>query len=989
MTSENNAADYRDTILLPQDTFPRRAGLAQKEPQYLEKWQQQGLYQKAREQRQGNEKFVLHAGPPFANGHIHMGTAFTFILKDMVVRTQAMLGKDTPLVPGFDCHGLPIEWKIEEKYRKKKKKKEDIPVAAFRQECEDFALDWVKTQSSEFARLGVWADWDNPYLTLHKESEARIAGELHKFLQAGLLYRGSKPVMWSVPEQTALAEAEVEYKDYESDAIYVRFPVRSFSGKSQDAIHSIGQADVLIWTTTPWTIPGNRAIGYGKDIEYICFSLEEIPHLLPFSDDDTATSEHSHKGVKVIIATDLLNEFVKLFVEGLGEENLVKKIKENPIWQGTGADLAGMTCHHPLASRGYDFDVPLLPGDFVTTEQGTGFVHLAPGHGEDDYNLCMAHNIKVPETVGGDGKYVDELPLFGSDDIYEGATYVYFNNGKKGQANKRVIDELNNVKGILGEVKSYKHTYPHSWRSGAPVIYRATPQWFIAMDKQVATGKSLREQALHAIENVNWVPSRGEARITSMVSGRGDWCISRQRAWGVPVAIFADKKTGQPLSDPAVLQRTQDLFREHGAGCWYEHPASDFLGDDHNPEDYDQITDIIDVWFESGCTQSYVLEGRDELHWPADMYLEGSDQHRGWFQSSLLIGAATRADNNGAPYKTVLTNGFVLDEKGYKMSKSVGNVISPMDVAKQSGADIVRLWVASSDYQNDVRVGQSILKGVTDLYRRIRGTFWFIIGNLSSATTLPEIDEAQLAPLDRWLLHRLTEIDTVVRDCINTYDFVRLNTTLHNFCTNELSSIYFDVNKDNLYCNAADSPERQATQAVLNQVHTCLCHWFAPILCFTAEEAWEALPGKGSDSIHLSTLPDLPENWQQPELGQQFSQILTVRRVITGALEEQRRAKEIGASLEAAPVVHITDAALLEACQNIDMATLSITSGITLTDGSAPADAYTLDDVPGVTVVFKRAEQEKCERCWRYLKTASHPDLCPRCENVVAIKKAA
>ncbi len=959
--------NYSDTILLPQDVFPRRAGLNKKEPKILEDWQ--GLYEKARAQRADKEKFILHWGPPFANGHIHMGTALNAILKDMVCRGQWQLGKDTPLIPGFDCHGLPIEWKIEEKHRKKKRKKEDIPVEAFRQECEDFAREWVGVQSTEFARLGVNADWKNPYLTLHKHAEATIAQELHGFLKKGLMYRGSKPVMWSIPEQTALAEAEVEYKDYTSDACYVAFRV-AFGLETTE--HKLdGNVYIPIWTTTPWTIPANRAIGYGENINYVIVQVgKHFPSLQTFELGATIPifARHSNTNNYVILAKDLHLEFLaSASFYDAADEGLNSLIKENTnksiVWEGKGKDLTSIVCKHPFNSHCKDssyfnFEIPLLSGDFVTTEQGTGFVHLAPNHGEDDYNLCKTHGISSDETVTAEGKYTEEMPLFGGQPLY------YFDSkGKvsKKHANQLVLAELEKTGALLAH-KPFQHSYPHSWRSGAPVIFRATPQWFISIDP-------IREKAMQAIAEVQWIPERGAARIGSMVKNRGDWCISRQRSWGVPVAIFVHKDTKEPLVDETVLNRIVETFENEGASSWYTKPDSYFLGEAHNAEEYEKITDIVDVWFESGSTHRFVLGGKQ-----ADMYLEGSDQHRGWFQSSLLVGVG---GHDQVPYKSVLTHGFVLDEKGYKMSKSVGNVISPMDMANKYGADIIRLWVAMSDYTNDVRIGDSILKGVSDVYRRIRGTFWFLLGNLgeNKAVIQPSMDL-----LDQYILHRLTEIDSIVSACIENFDYLRLTNELHNFCNNELSSLYFDINKDNLYCNATDSAERQGCLYVLEQIYNCLCHWFAPILAFTTEEAWLL---RNEDSVHLSSLPTLPNDWHNTAVVAQIQHLLNIRKVVTGALEKQRQDKEIGSSLEANPVVYITDSAVYDATKNVKMADFCIVSGINMQKVEMlPENLFQVKEVTGIAVEFQRSKHEKCQRCWKY-RAPQNSDLCQRCENVL------
>jgi isoleucyl-tRNA synthetase len=947
-----DARDYGDTILLPKTDFPRRAGLAQKEPQILARWEKMDIYRRQRDRAKGREKFVLHFGPPFANGHIHLGHLLSHTLKDFVTRSMELAGYDAPLVPGYDCHGLPIEWKIEEKHRAEKKNnsKETDPYG-FRRECRDYAAHWSGVQTEELKRLGINGDWKNPYSTMYPESEAAIAGEIHKFLLNGSLYRGSKPVMWSPVEQTALAEAEVEYKDITSDTCFVKFPLKKGPQALLDAA-----AEVVIWTTTPWTLPGNRAIAYGEDLGYRAIRV-------------LATMEESLVKIDdvLMVQDDLLESLVK--AGGIREHDLV--------WQGKGADLAGAYAAHCLAARdkGYDFDVPLLPGDFVTTDAGTGFVHIAPGHGEDDYRLGLKFGVEVPHTVGPDGAYFPHVPLFA------GAA-VYMPDGKKGPANKFVMNALAEVGALVAKTQIV-HSYPHSWRSKAPVIFRNTPQWFISMEKN-----DLRRKALAEIEKTAFYPPRGKNRIGSMVETRGDWCVSRQRAWGVPIAIFVDKKTGEPLADKAVLGRIIDIFKAEGSDSWYKRPAQDFLGEGYKADDYEQIVDIVDVWFESGSTHAFVMEARDELHWPADLYLEGSDQHRGWFQSSLLEAVGSRGR---APYKGVLTHGFILDEKGYKMSKSVGNGKSPVDLMQEYGADILRLWVAGSDYTEDIKFGENILKGHVDVYRRIRNTFCYLLGSFDGFSADMRVEAAEMSSLDRFMLHRLSELDETVRDAIKAYDYQRLISEVNSFCARDLSAFYFDICKDALYCEAMSSPKRRAIVTVLDDVFKCLVHWLAPILPFTCEEAWLSYNGLTFDdmetSIHLSSLPDVPAAWRDDALAAQWAGIIAARSVVTGALEPRRADKTIGASLEASPVVHVADTALAAALQSIDFADVCITSGIEVKAGAAPAGAFTLGEVPGVGVVFAKAEGAKCTRCWRYMpdhgSVTAHPDLCGRCAGVV------
>lgn len=956
-TAHASGRDYGATIRLPRTDFPRRAGLAQKEPQILARWEKMDIYRRQRDRAASagakRDKFVLHFGPPFANGHIHLGHLLSHTLKDFVARAMELSGYDAPLVPGYDCHGLPIEWKIEEKHRAEKKtNSKELDPYGFRRECRDYAAHWSDVQTGELKRLGINGDWKNPYSTMYPQSEAAIAAEIHTFLRNGALYRGSKPVMWSPVEQTALAEAEVEYKDITSDTVFVKFPLT----KGPQALLDV-KASVVIWTTTPWTLPGNRALAYGDDMVYRAIRVKNL------SENGSALS-----------VGDVL----------LVEENRDPHLRTEAgiqdaevIWSGKGADLAGASARHCLAGKdkGYDFDVPLLAGDFVTTDAGTGFVHIAPGHGEDDYRLGLKHGVEVPHTVGPDGTYFPHVPLFAG-------VAVYTPEGKKGPANKFVMNALAES-GMLVAKGQILHSYPHSWRSKAPVIFRNTPQWFISMEKN-----DLRKKALAEIEKTEFFPARGKNRIGSMVETRGDWCISRQRAWGVPIAIFVDKKTGEPLCDEAVLGRIIEIFTQEGSDAWYKRPAADFLGAAYAVDDYEQVVDIVDVWFESGSTHAFVMAARKELHWPADLYLEGSDQHRGWFQSSLLEAVGSRG---AAPYKAVLTHGFILDEKGYKMSKSVGNGKAPVELMQEYGADILRLWVAGSDYTEDIKFGENILKGHVDVYRRLRNTFCYLLGSFDGFDAGQRVAYKDMGSLDRFILHRLAELDESVRACIARFDFQRLIADINNFCARDLSAFYFDICKDALYCDDPAGVKRRAIVTVLDDVFTCLVHWLAPILPFTCEEAWLSYKGltleDNSESIHLSTLPKLPAQWRDDALAAQWAQIIAVRGVVTGALEPKRADKTIGASLEAAPVVYVADDKLAKALQGINFADVCITSGIAITTASAPAGAFTLADVAGVGVVFAPAGNGKCARCWRYMpdhgSVAEHPDLCGRCAAVV------
>jgi isoleucyl-tRNA synthetase len=938
------AKDYRATVFLPQTEFAMKADLPRREPEILARWAEIDLWRRQRALAKGRPKFILHDGPPYANGNIHLGTALNKILKDVVNRAQHMLGKDANYVPGWDCHGLPIEWKIEEEYRAKKKSKDEIPIVQFRKECRDFAAHWVNVQREEFKRLGVNGDWDNPYTTMSFDAEAQIAREIGKFLMNGGLYRGSKPVMWSVVEQTALAEAEIEYHDHTSTMVWVRFPV------AKPSRPDLAGTSVVIWTTTPWTLPGNRAIAYGADLDYVLVEVTEVRE-----------GSLARPGERFLVLEALVAATAE--IAGITGHLRAAKLR--------GAALAGTVCRHPLHGRGYDFPVPLLPAGFVTTEQGTGFVHIAPGHGADDYELGTAHAIEVPQTVAGDGTYFPHVPVFAGKRVYRP-------NGKAGDADGAVIAALREAGALLAEGKLV-HSYPHSWRSKAPLIFRNTPQWFISMEKN-----QLRQKALAAIAATRWVPPRGENRIRSMIETRPDWVLSRQRAWGVPIVVFVDRKTGEPLRDQTVIDRIADAFEREGADAWYTTDPKAFLGPGRDPADYEQVTDIADVWFDSGSTHAFVLEKRPDLAWPASLYLEGSDQHRGWFHSSLLESCGTRGR---APYEAVLTHGFTLDEQGRKMSKSLGNVISPQDVVAKSGADILRLWVVSTDYTEDQRIGPEILKHQVDAYRRLRNTLRYLLGNLAGFGEAERLAPEAMPELERWVLDRLAELDALVRRSSEAYDFHGMFTALHNFCAVDLSAFYFDVRKDALYCDRPDAPRRRAARTVLDRVFDSLARWLAPILCFTAEEAWLCRHGEGSEaSVHLTTYPALPAGWRDEGLSEKWARIRELRRVVTGALELERAQKRIGSSLQAQATVHADDA-YAAALAGLDLAEIFITSAASLSAAPAPAGAFTLPDVPGVAVVVAPAPGEKCQRCWRVLPEVgadpAHPDLCRRCADAV------
>lgn len=928
---EQPGRDYRDTLFLPTTDFPMKAGLPVREPEWLVRWEKLGLYERLRKEAKGRETFVLHDGPPYANGNIHIGHALNKILKDVVVRSQQMMGKDAAYVPGWDCHGLPIEWQIEEKYRKQGKNKDEVPPLEFRRECREFAQHWVDVQKEEFKRLGVSGEWDNPYLTMAFDAEAKIVEEFQKFLMNGSLYRGSKPVMWSVVEKTALAEAEVEYHDHQSHTIWVKFPV--MKGAAPEG------TSVVIWTTTPWTIPANRAISWSPKIAYGLYEVKATGEKLVLAD---ALAEQVKKDAKI-------EEWTRL-----------RDVKAD--------DLRGIVCAHPFHGQGYDFDVPLLAGDHVTEEAGTGFVHTAPGHGQDDYIIWVENfgSKDIPETVNEEGVYYDHVPLFAGK-------FVLTRQGKEGNANAAVIEELEKAGALLANGK-VTHSYPHSWRSKAPLIFRNTPQWFVAMDAPVeaAEGKPFRDVALAEIEKVRWVPARNRNRIHSMVETRPDWVLSRQRAWGVPLTIFVNKADGSLLRDEKVNARIVEAVAKEGADAWFERPVSDFLGNDYKADDYERVTDILDVWFDSGSTHAFVLEARG-IPSPADLYLEGSDQHRGWFQSSLLESCGTRGR---APYKQVLTHGFTMDEKGRKMSKSLGNVIAPQKIVEQNGADILRLWVASTDYWEDHNIGNEIIKSNVEAYRKLRNTFRYLLGNLAGFSDDERVAVTDMPELERSILHRLSELDEIVRRSYLDYDFKRVTHTLSNFMNVDLSAFYFDIRKDALYCDAPSSLRRRACRTVLDELFSCLTAWLAPVLCFTAEEVWLSRFPADDASVHLRTFPAIPAGWRNEALAEKWREVRELRRVVTGALEVERREKRIGASLEAAPDVYVSDPDLLAAMKGVDLAELTIVSQATLIEGEGPATAFRLDDVRGVAVVPKRAEGRKCARSWRVLpEVGSDPEF--------------
>jgi isoleucyl-tRNA synthetase len=981
--------DYSETLFLPQTEFPMRAGLPQREPEILARWEKADLYRQLRAAAKGREKFILHDGPPYANGNIHIGHALNKILKDVVTRSQQMLGLDSNYVPGWDCHGLPIEWKIEEEnYRSKNKKKPDLsdPAAmvAFRQECRAYAQHWLNVQREEFKRLGVEGDWAHPYTTMDFFAEAQIARELMKFAANGLLYRGSKPVMWSVVEKTALAEAEVEYEDYTSDTVWVKFPV------SHSDDQKLKKAYVVIWTTTPWTLPGNRAVSFSSRINYGLYRVTEAP-----------PENWAKIGDEFIVADKLSADVFKH----------AKVTAFERVADASAKALGHMTLKHPLRGKGYDFLVPLLDGDHVTDEDGTGFVHTAPGHGRDDFEIWMSNKsllqaakieTAIPYTVDENGAFTEAAPGFTGKRVIN-------DKGEKGDANEAVIKALVEAGMIIARGR-LKHQYPHSWRSKKPIIFRNTPQWFIAMDKDIAqTGDTLRHRALSAIKVTRWVPPQGENRITGMIEGRPDWVISRQRAWGVPITVFIKENPDGsivPLNDPEVNVRIVEAFENEGADAWYKPGARErFLGKLAN-ESWKKVDDILDVWFDSGSTHAFVLE--DPKHFPTlagikrridgghdtVMYLEGSDQHRGWFHSSLLESCGTRGR---APFDVVLTHGFVLDEDGRKMSKSLGNVTAPQDVIKQSGADILRMWVCASDYADDLRIGKEILKTTIETYRKLRNTVRWMLGSLAHFREEDRVKLDKMPELERLMLHRLHELDASVRKAYADFDYKRIFAALSSFMTSDLSAFYFDIRKDTLYCDPISSVKRKACLTVLDHLFRCTVTWLAPMLCFTAEESWLSRYGEGAKSVHLETFPEVPASWRDDNLAEKWRKIRTVRRVVTGALEIERAQKRIGSSLEAHPIVHVSNEELYEAVVDCDLAEICITSAATLVRDNGPDGAFRLPDVAGIAVVPNLAEGSKCARSWKILTTIGadpeYPDVSPRDAQALreweAMRKAA
>ncbi|MDC0903704.1 isoleucine--tRNA ligase [Pelagibacteraceae bacterium] len=907
----------KDSLHLPKTAFSMKANLPNKEPLILEKWERNKIFEKLRNNSKGKEKFVLHDGPPYANGHIHMGTALNKILKDIIIRFHQMDGKDSVYVPGWDCHGLPIEWKIEEQYKKKKKNKDEVPIKDFRQECREFAKSWIEIHIKEFKRLGVVGDFKNYYSTMSFSAEAQIVRELGKFLLDGSLYQGFKPVLWSTVEKTALADAEVEYMDHTSNTIYVAFKVKN---TKKDYLKD---TSIIIWTTTPWTIPANKALAFNSSIEY---SLVEINSLNHFKDK------------KIIVATNLIDSIVKSCE--IESHKILKTFK--------GSEFVGTICSHPFVEMNFKHDVPMLEAGFVNLDQGTGIVHCAPSHGPDDFNLCLKNNIPSSYTVDNAGLYTKEIPFFTNTHIFK--------------ADPLVIEKLKEQNKLLKNDKLL-HSYPHSWRSKAPLVYRATPQWFISMEK-----KSLRDTAIKAIHETTFYPPKGKDRLLSMVEGRPDWCVSRQRVWGVPLPIFINKKTKEPLRDQKVIDRIAEIYEKEGSDCWFTDDMEKFLGKEHDPINFEKLTDIVEVWFDSGSTHSFVLEKRKDLKWPADMYLEGSDQHRGWFHSSLLESCGTRGK---APFKSILSHGFVVDGKGLKMSKSTGNVISPEDILKNYGADILRAWVASSDYAEDLRIDKTILAQHAESYRKIRNTFRFVLGNIQDnfvEQSFKSLDTKNFNELEQYILHKLFTLNQSVKENLKNYNFHKLYKELLNFCTLDLSSFYFDIRKDVLYCDSLNSKKRKECIIVLNVILDSLLKWFAPIFVFTTEEI-HSLIGKDNKSIHEQIFPEIPEKWKNENLNIKWKQLFKIKQKANIAIEEKRASKEIGSSLEAELKITANNN-IYNLLEGLDLAEYFITS---------KAEKNKSEEKEEVKIEVTKTNGNKCPRCWKILEKK-----CTRCEKVLA-----
>lgn len=909
--------NFKDTIFLPKTNFSMKGNLSVREPEILKKWD--NVYEQSRKEAKGCEEYLLHDGPPFANGKPHAGHALNKCIKDIIARFKRMQGFDVNFIPGWDCHGLPIEWKIEEKLKEKSMRRSDVSVAEFRTMCQKFAEKWIQVQMEGFKRLGVCADWNNPYLTMNPNSEATVIRQIGKFILDGSLYRGEKPVFWSVVEKTALADAEIDYIDKKSPSIYVAFKVK------QTDLEFLKNSYCVIWTTTPWTIPANRAISYSDKIRYCILKT---------------------KSKNLVIAKDLVDSFTS--TTGI-EAEIIREFE--------GKLLKNTICSHPFVGRGYEFDVPLIQGDHVEVESGTGLVHTAPGHGLDDFIVCKKYNIPVPQTVNESGLYYETVPMFAGKHIFK--------------VEQEMLDKLTEV-GALLFCSTIVHSYPHSWRSKAPLIFRTTPQWFISMDNTC-----LRSKALAEIEKTRWIPKQGYNRIKSFVENRGDWCISRQRVWGIPIPIFTNKKTGELLKDADVIERVAKIFEKEGSNAWFTRSAQDFLGNKYDANDFEQNFDTLDVWFESSSTYAYVFRN-DAPTRQADLYIEGSDQHRGWFQHSLLNSCGTFGNS---PFKTVMTHGFTVDEKGRKMSKSIGNTVDLEEIVNKYGADIFRMWVSCSDFTQDLKIGNNILKQLEDVYRKLRNTLRYMLGALSNYDSKKEVcDYENLPLLEKWVLHRIFEVRNQLLDCVENYDLNRYFNTIYNFCANDLSSFYFDIRKDCLYCDSEDDVKRKAYRMVIYTLFQYVVRWIAPIMVFTAEDAWSSYNSEES-SVHLEKFLEPQKIWNNSKVAEEIEKIKSLRKVVNTALEIARKDKLIGSSLQAKVTLYTSEDILYSGDKEF-WEEITIASQFEISNEEAPANAFISEDMPQIKVVVSLAEGEKCERCWKVTKINENK-VCDRCQKVL------
>ena len=925
--------DYGKTLNLPQTDFPMRANLPQREPEFLNKWEEMDIYHKQLEKAKGRPAFILHDGPPYANGGIHLGTSLNKILKDIVVKYHSMAGYYTPYVPGWDTHGLPIEQRA---IKELGLKRHEVGPVVFREACEGFAMKYLDIQRNAFKRLGVRADWENPYITLKPEFEARQIEVFGEMCKKGHIYKGLKPVYWCPDCETALAEAEIEYADDTTLSIYVKFQVKDDKGLF-GGVADKDKINFVIWTTTTWTLPANLAICLNENFEYSIVKAN---------------------GEYYVFAAELVENTMK--AAGIAEYETVAKYQ--------GKDLEGIVCKHPFLDR----DSLVILGDHVTLEAGTGCVHTAPGHGAEDFIVCQKYKIPTVVPVDSKGYLTKEAGPFAG---------LYYE-----KSNSAIIERLTQDGRLLASEK-ISHQYPHCWRCKEPIIFRATEQWFASID-------SFRDDALEAIKTVKWVPEWGQERITNMVKDRGDWCISRQRIWGVPIPIFYCKDCGKELITDESIKAVADLFREKGSNAWYALEASEILPKDTKCScghgEFTKETDIMDVWFDSGSSHAAVLEERDELAWPADLYLEGSDQHRGWFQSSLLTSVATRG---GAPYRKVLTHGYVIDEEKRKMSKSLGNGIDPADVIKEYGADILRLWVASSDYTTDIKISKDLLKQLSEVYRKIRNTARYILGNINGFNPdTDSVDYSEMNELDRWALYKMTNLIRKVNDAYSSYEFHMMFHAIHNFCVVDMSNFYLDTIKDRLYTSKADSKERRAAQTVMYEILQALVRMLTPVLAFTTEEIWQFMPHRAGDdieSIQLNSWPEVNEKYIDTALAEKWDRILALRSDVSKALEVSRANKIIGHSLNA-KVTIFADGAHYDFVKSIeaDLVTIFIISDVELKKlQEAPAEVQNGEEMPGIKIAVEQAPGEKCERCWMYSeyvgKDEKHPTLCRRCSEVI------